>query len=79
MPYFLYRLGERDELDLIREIHLLQAFDDYRAARTEARRLRAEQARAGTSYKVIFADSQLEAEERLLEKREKPVLMEHER
>jgi hypothetical protein len=30
-------------------------------------------------FKIMFADNQLLAEEQLLEKREKPVLMEHER
>jgi len=38
-----------------------------------------EQPEDGVSYKVIFADNQLQAEESLQEKREKPVLMEHER
>lgn len=79
MPYFIYKISSRDELDLIRHLELLQVCDAFRAAKDEARRLRQEQALDGVTYKVIFAGNQLEAEERLQEKREKPVLMEHER
>ena len=79
MPYFLYTISDHDQFALIRDLELLQTFDAFKPAKTEARRLRAEQPLAGASYKVIFAESQLQAEERLLEKRDKPVLMEHER
>jgi hypothetical protein len=79
MPYFIYKISTRDDLELIRQLELLQVCDAFKAAKAEARRLRAEQPLDGVIYKVIFAGNQLEAEERLLEKREKPVLMEHER
>ncbi|MCP4878667.1 MAG: hypothetical protein GY896_24710 [Gammaproteobacteria bacterium] len=79
MPYFLYKISNRDSLDLIKNLELLLVFDDFRAAKIEAKRLRAEQTEEGGSFKVMFADNQLSAEEQLLEKRAKPVLMEHER
>lgn len=79
MPYYLFKISTNDKLDLVKDLELLDVFDVFRAAKTEAKRLRAEQADGETSYKVMFADSQLSAEEQLLEKREKPVLMEHER
>ena len=79
MPYYLYKITSRDDFDLVRHLKLLQLFEGFKPAKTEARRLRAEQALAGVSYKVIFAENQLQAEETLLEKREKPILMEHER
>jgi hypothetical protein len=79
MPYYVYKISERDNLELVRHLELLQVYDAFKAAKAEARRLREEQPRDGLIYKVIFASNQLEAEERLLEKREKPVLMEHER
>jgi len=79
MPYYLFKVSSRDSIDLVKDLELLEVFDAFRDAKTEAKKLRSEQAEDGFSYKVIFADNQLSAEEQLLEKREKPVLMEHER
>jgi hypothetical protein len=79
MPYYLYKISQTDELGLVKHLELLQVHDAFRAAGKAAKKMRAEQPVAGVIYKVMFADSQLEAEEKLLEKRAKPVLMEHER
>ena len=79
MPYYLYRVSSSDGLNMVKQLQLLQVHDAFKAAKTEARKLRAEQPLDGVSYKVMFAENQLEAEEKLLEKRDKPVLMEHER
>ena len=79
MPYYLFKICSRDNIDLVKDLELLEVFDAFRDAKTEAKKLRSEQAEDGFSYKVMFADNQLSAEEQLLEKREKPVLMEHER
>ena len=79
MPYFVYKISIPDELGMIRQLDLLQVCDAFKAAKTEARRLREEQPLDGVTYKVIFADNQLQAEEKLQEKRAKPVLMEYER
>jgi hypothetical protein len=79
MPYYLYKITSHDRLELVRQLELLETYEAFRAAKTEAKRLRAEQPLEGVSYKVMFAESQLEAEEKLQEKREKPVLMEYER
>jgi len=79
MPYFLYKISARDELDLVRNLELLAVFDAFKSAKNEAKKLRVDQPLDGVTYKVMFADNQLDAEEKLLEKRAKPVLMEHER
>lgn len=79
MPYYLFKISELDNHDLIKHLELLQVSDAFKPAQNEARKLRAEQALDGVTYKVMFAANQLEAEEILLEKREKPVLMEYER
>ena len=79
MPYYLFKIRHNDKLDLVKELELLDVFEVFRAAKTEAKRLRAEQSSDEVNYKVMFAETQLSAEEQLLEKREKPVLMEHER
>ena len=79
MPYYLFKITSSESFDLLKNLELLQVFDAFRDAKTEAKRLRSQQAEDGFSFKVMFADNQLSAEEQLLEKRDKPVLMEHER
>ncbi len=79
MPYYLFKISSRDSIDLVKDLELLEVFEAFRDAKTEAKKLRSEQAEDSFSYKVMFADNQLSAEEQLLEKREKPVLLEHER
>ena len=79
MPYYLFKIRSRDKLDLVKELELLSVFDAFRDAKTESRKLRSEQLETEYNFKVMFADNQLSAEEQLLEKRVKPVLMEHER
>ena len=79
MPYYLYKIKSADELGLVKNLELLETYEKFREAKLAAKRLRAEQTDAGLVYKVMFAENQLSAEEQLLEKREQPVLMEHER
>jgi len=81
MPYYLYKISTPDGLDLVKHLELLETFDVFRDAKARAKHLRAHAAAPDTdfSYKVMFAENQLSAEEQLLEKRERPVLMEHER
>ena len=79
MPYYLYKISSRDELALVKNLELLEVFDAFRDARAKAKQLRSQAADDTCHYKVMFAESQLSAEEQLLEKREQPVLMEHER
>lgn len=79
MPYYLYKVSSPEGLELIKNLELLEVFEAFRDAKSRAKLLRAEDAESGFSYKVMFAENQLSAEEQLLEKREQPVLMEHER
>ena len=79
MSYYLFKISAHDKLDLVKNLELLQVFDAFKAAKNEAKKRRAEQPLDGVTYKVMFAENQLDAEEKLLEKRDKPVLMEHER
>jgi len=79
MPYYLYKIENRDGMDLVRNLELIEVYDAFRDAKKEARRLRGEASADDTIFKVMFAENQLSAEEQLMEKREKPVLMEHER
>jgi len=79
MPYYLYKMNSPKGLELVKNLELLEVFDAFRDAKTQAKQLRSQDADSGFSYKVMFAENQLSAEEQLLEKREQPVLMEHER
>ena len=79
MPYYLFQIKSDDGIGLVKQLELLETFDVFREAKNAAKKLRAEQTDDKLVYKVMFAESQLAAEEQLLEKREQPVLMEHER
>jgi hypothetical protein len=79
MPYFLYKISSPDGLDLVKNLELLEVFDAFRDAKARAKQMRAQNTDDDFVYKVMFAENQLSAEEQLLEKREQPVLMEHER
>ena len=79
MPYFLFKITEPAAVKLVKQLELIETFDAFRDAKSAAKRLRAENQGEDGIYKVMFAENQLAAEEQLLEKREKPVLMEFER
>ena len=79
MPYYVYKISATEGMELVKRLELVATHDAYRDARQQARELRVDSAEPGLVYKITFADNQLAAEEQLLEKREKPVLMEHER
>ena len=80
MPYYIYEISSSDSIGLVKNLQLLNEFKDFKAAKAKIRELRA-QAEPGSAIilKLMFADNQLLAEEQLLEKRDKPILMEHEK
>lgn len=78
MPYYVFRITQ--PTPLLKNLDLQQTCDTYKAAREVARNLRVGQEPDDTGIiKLVFATNQLEAEERLLEHREKPILMEWEK
>lgn len=78
MPYFVFSITQPNPL--IKNLELKGSFEAYAEARDSARSLRINaQPEDRATYKLIFAANQLEAEERLLEQREKPILMEWEK
>jgi hypothetical protein len=79
MPYYLYKISSLDGIDLVKNLQLLEVYDSFRDAKKNAKSLRQKESSDGFNFKVMFAENQLSAEEQLLEKREKPVLMEYER
>lgn len=79
MPYYLFKISNPNAVDLVKKLELVNQFDAFRNAKSAAKTLRMNNTADGSLFKVIFAENQLGAEELLLEKREKPVLMEYER
>lgn len=79
MPYYVYRM-ETAEFVMLKQLEMIKHFEKFKDAKLFAREQRALQAEGDTAeIKVIFADNQLAAEEMLMEKREKPIVMEHEK
>lgn len=81
MPYFVYKMSSPEGMDLVKNLELIDDFESFKRAKKFAREQR-EQLDDGdehTIIKVMFADNQLLAEEQLMEHREKPIVMEHEK
>jgi hypothetical protein len=79
MPYYLYKISTPSGIELVKNLELVNQFESFREAKTMVKKLRITQGDQSFLYKIMFAENQLVAEEKLLEKREKPVLMEYER
>ncbi|MCW8933754.1 MAG: hypothetical protein OQK98_03430 [Gammaproteobacteria bacterium] len=79
MPYYVYKI-ETAELVMIKQLELIKTFEKFKEAKNFARDVRAGQAETDVAeIKVMFADNQLAAEEMLMETRDKPIVMEHEK
>lgn len=78
MPYYVYKITQ--PTPIMKNMEKVEQYDDYKNARNHARNMRAEMpANSGIQIKVMFAATELEAEEQLQEKREQPILMEWEK
>jgi len=79
MPYYVFKI-ESAELALLKQLELIKTFEKFKEAKQFARDTRSSQAETDNAeIKVMFADNQLAAEEMLMEKRDKPIVMEHEK
>ena len=73
MPYYIYKIIP-GETATARTLEFSAEHDSYREAKNEVRVLRTVQpSDSCIVYKIIFADSRPEAEQRLSEHREKPI------
>ena len=78
MPYYVFKITQPNPM--IKNLDMQQACEVYKDARELARDLRAKQEPGDKAIvKIVFAASQLEAEESLHETREKPILREWEK
>ena len=79
MPYYIYKITP-GPTGLLKTLEKLEAHDTFKAAKNSARRMRADITESDNHMvKVMFADTELEAEEKLMEKREAPILREWEK
>lgn len=79
MPYYIYKITP-GETQTAKSLELVREYEKYQDAKQDVRSMRADQPADSTDqYKIIFADSQAEAEERLLEFREQPIVKEWEK
>lgn len=79
MPYYVYKINV-GELALIKHLEKLQEFEIFNDAKNFARQIRTELQENDTAQiKVMFALNELEAEEKLQEKRDAPILREWEK
>ena len=79
MPYFVFKIVPSVG-NLVKNLELLDSFDEYKTAKQFTKQQRIEQDKDDTTtFKVMFAESQLEAEEKLQELREETVVREWEK
>ena len=79
MPYYIYRIIQGPTA-LIKNLEKVSEYDSFKEAQQQAKQLRTELSPSESAHiKVIFANNPLEAEERLQEQREAPILREWEK
>jgi len=82
MPYYIYKVTP-GATKLMKKLEKIEQHESYKAARDSARSMRGAARAAGGdenhTIKVMFADSELAAEELLMEKREEQILREWEK
>ena len=77
--YYIYKIT-RGPTEIAPKLNKIDRFDDYKTAKQAVRKLRSEQSEESNQvYRIIFAESELQAEEMLMEKREAPIVMEWEK
>lgn len=79
MPYYIYKITAGPTA-LVKTLEKLEQHESFKEAKARARSMRSV-IQEGDNYqiKVMFAGSELEAEEKLMEKREAPILREWEK
>jgi len=79
MPYFLYKILPSVS-KLVKNIEQVGEYKIYKEAKQQAKKCRTEnKADSDATYRIIFADDVIEAEERLHEKRKETVVREWEK
>ncbi len=79
MPYYVY-LIKPGITNLVKDLEKISEYESFKEAKAFVKDKRNSQDEdEAVTYKIIFADNALEAEERLSEQREEPILREWEK
>ena len=79
MPYYVYSI-KPGVTNLVKNLEKVSEFENFKQAKNFVKEKRAGQDEdKSLTYKIIFAENALEAEERLSEQREAPILREWEK
>ena len=79
MPYYVFKI-QPGVTDLVKNMEKLDDFENFKQAKNFVKEKRNSQSDDDAStYKIIFAENALEAEERLQEQREAPIVREWEK
>ncbi len=78
MPYFIFKIKPAPP-PVNKQLELLDEMEKFKEAKKHVRTLRAENEQPDLEFKIIYADSVLDAEEKLMEVREPPILAEWEK
>ncbi len=79
MPYYIFKIIP-GPTNLMKKLEKLEQHESFKEAKQRARAMRAEGGDGdATQIKIMFAENELEAEEKLQEKREQPILREWEK
>ena len=79
MNYFIYKITQMPG-NMVKQLEKMDRFESYKEAKKKVKQLRNDQPSEALSlYKIIFAESELAAEEQLQEKREAPIIQEWEK
>lgn len=79
MPYFVYKIAPGVS-KIVKNLEPLDNFEKFKEAKNFAKEKRQEETSdAGNTYKVIFAENSIDAEEKLQEQREESIVREWEK
>lgn len=79
MPYFVFRINDA-ATDILKNLELLDKFESYQDAQKFAKQTRIDEGVDDpTKIRVMFAETRLQAEEQLMQKRPKPIVREWEK
>ena len=79
MPYFIYKIAPGIS-KIVKNIEPLAEYEKFKEAKNFAKEKRQEEeADSGNTYKVIFAENSIDAEEKLQEQREESIVREWEK
>ena len=79
MPYFVYKIAPGIS-KIVKNIEPLAEYEKFKEAKNFAKeRRQEEEADSGNTYKVIFAENSIDAEEKLQEQREESIVREWEK